>query len=475
MAGQVNSSTYVQSARHAREQMRTTLDQLNTQQQATRREVSQLVSRQEVALSELASAILPSLTPAAVEQAVTLTGYRLFATQNPANELRLAQQRILAQVSERDAAIDRRITEIEQLPEFQNRLLLRAPRTGTLTREIAELEEFREPFADVLRRCEHPRLARLIEASYGLPEYSVPFWRLSYFSDWKAADEIVAQFGAGKTFAEVRQQLLTARESVAVYDQKLGKLRAEFQHGETIEREHASLLSEKQSIAESRHPLQEQHGRMPEQFLKQARIQLERYLSDLDLVTIGDRLAQHPDLETMAKRYYGLRKQADYLRQTSSQLLDNARPALEQSIQKLDREINKYSRPKYAYQRVPSDGFAKLAERQRRTSEILARQRDAQTAILAFQSYQLGRLDEDFLWWDLITDGKVKANYIDEVARFRTLHPSYKYRRPKQPKPGELEEIDDDMLLTDDDAVDDAVVAVVSTMHHHHERNSDFS
>ncbi len=474
MAGQVTSAMYVQSARQAREQMRTTLEQLNTQQQATRREVSSLVSRQEVALSELAASILPNLSPESVEKSVALTGYRLFTVQNPATELGVAQQRLLAQLGERGVQIDRRVAEIELRPEYQNRLLLRAPRTGTLTREIAELEEFREPFAEVLRRSEHPRMARLLEVNYGLPEYSVPFWRLSYFSDWKAADEIVAKFGPDKSFALVREQVLSARDSVAVYDQKLGKLRAEFELGEAIEREHDRLVLEKQSIAESRHPMQEQHARMPEQYLKQARIQLEQYLSDLDFVTIGDRLAQHPDIETMAKRFYGLRKQAEYLRQTSSQLLDNARPAIEQSIQKLDREITKYSRPKYAYQRVQNDGFAKLVERQRRTNEILARQRDAQTAILSFQSYQLGRLDEDFLWWDLITDGRVKANYIDEVARFRTLHPSYKYRRPKQPKPGELEEIDDDMLLTDDDAVDDAVVAVVGTMHHH-ERNSDFS
>lgn len=475
MAAYFSSVTYVHDAQKARDQMKETLAQLNTQQQAARREVSSLVNRQETALSELAAAMLPSLTPESIEAAIGLSGYRTFAIVNPAIELQKAQHKLGEQIRDRAVQIERRAHDIERLPEFENRLLLRAPRTGTLTREIAELEEFREPLCEVLRRCEHPRMERLLESKYGLPEYSVPFWRLSYFSDWKAGDEIVAKFGGEKTFVDVRSEYLAARDGVAVYDQKLSKLRAEVERGAAIEREHDSLLAEQKALSEGRHGLQEQLAKMPEQFLKEARIQLERYLADLDFVTIGDRLAQHHDVETMAKRYFGLRKQAEYLRQTSTQLLDNSRPALEQTIQKLDREITKYQRPKYASQRISADQLTKIAERNRRSQEVLARQRDAQTAILAFGAYEMGRLDEDFLWWDLITDGKVKASYIDEVARFKALHPTYRYRRPKQNKSGIVEDVDDDDLIVDDDGViGDAVVAVIGSGHHH-ERSSDFS
>ena len=103
------------------------------------------------------------------------------------------------------------------------------------------------------------------------------------------------------------------------------------------------------------------------------------------------------------------------------------------------------------------------------------RQQQAQTAIIAFQAYEHGRLDEDFLWWDLITDGKVKASYIDEVARFKALHPTYRYRRPKQNKSGIVEDVDDDDLIVDDDGViGDAVIAVIGSGNHH-ERSSDYS
>lgn len=475
MAEMISREAYLAAAEATKDKLQTTLRQLEQQQTDSRREVSSLVSRTETALSELAAAILADLSPESIDAAVALTGCRTLAMVNPSTELSKAQTKLKAQVAERAQAISVRLGEISELPIFQNRLLLRAPRTGTLVREIAELEEFREPLAQVLKKAGHPRLQRLLDVEYGLPSYSVPFWRLSYFSDWKAGDEIIAELGGSKTFAEVRSEYLSARDGVSVYDQKLDKLRAEVAQGETIEREYDLLQTEKLAIAESRHPLQAQLARMPEQFLKDARIQLERYLADLDLVMIGDRLQAMPQIEVMAKRYFGLRKQTEYLRQTSSQLLDNTRPAIEQSLTRLQRDITKYQRPKYAGNRFDRDQFQKLGDRNQRCLDLMGRHRQAQQVIVSFHGYENGRLDEDFLWWDLVTDGQLKANYIDEVARFRALHPAYKYRRPKPRQTGE--EIDDDGVgveFIDDDG--DAAVAVIQTtdtfLNHH---RTDFS
>jgi hypothetical protein len=457
MAEMLSRDAYLMAAEKTKRELQGTLQTLNQQQAENRREVSSLVSRAETALSELAAVILADLTPQAIDFAVNLTGYTTLATRSPAAELARAEAKLKCQIATRSQQISARISEIERTPMFENRLLLRAPRTGTLVREIAELEEFRQPGADVLARCTHPRLQRLLEVEYGLPSYAVPFWRLSYFSDWKAGDEIVAKFTGQKTFAEVRSEYLRAKEEVSVYDQKLDKLRAEVQAGETIEREHDSLVAEQKAISDGTHDQQVQLGKMPEQFLKEARIQLERYLSDLDFAAIGDRLQRDPQIEMMAKRYYGLRKQTEYLRQTGNQLLDNSRPAMEQSVARLQRDINKYQRPKYYGQRFPREALDKLTQRNTRCMSLLERQRQAQTTIISFHSYENARLDDDFLWWDLITDGRIKANYIDEVAHFKALHPTYKYQRPKQ-KSDEV--VDDDFEVIDDT---DAAVAVIHT------------
>ena len=460
MAEMISREAYLAAAEATKDKLQTTLRQLEHQQTDSRREVSSLVSRTETALSELAAAILADVSPESVDAAVALTGCRTLAMVNPATELTKAQTKLKEQLAERSQQISARTADISELPIFQNRLLLRAPRTGTLVREITELEEFREPLAQVLQKAAHPRLQRLLDVEYGLPSYSVPFWRLSYFADWKAGDEIVAGIGGNKTFAEIRSEYLSARDGVGVYDQKLSKLRAEVAQGEAVEREYDLLQTEKLAMSESRHPLQAQLARMPEQFLKDARIQLERYLADLDLVMIGDRLQTVPQLDVMAKRYFGLRKQTEYLRQTSSQLLDNTRPAIEQSLARLQRDIAKYQRPKYAGNRFDRDQFQKLGDRNKRCLDLMGRHRQAQQVIVSFHGYEHGRLDEDFLWWDLVTDGQLKANYIDEVARFRALHPAYKYRRPKKRPAGE--ELDEDGVeFLDDDG--DAAVAVIQT------------
>lgn len=464
-------SEYLSQAAQTQYQLRNTLSQLEWQQTETRREVSSLVSRSETALAELAAAVLPDLDQGTVDTAIALTGYRAMAVRNPVTELQQAQAKLRTQITERGRVVAQDLARLEAEPMYQNRLLLRAPRTGTLVREIRELEEFRQPFAETMHKCEHPRLQRLIDVEYGLPSYSVPFWRLSYYSDWKAADEIAAQLGGQKTFADVRSEYLSARSAVDVYDTKINKLRTEFAKGEEIERDHGQLTAERQALAEGKHPLQEQLGKMPEQFLKDARIQLERHLADLDLVMIGDRLQQMPHLELLAKRYYGLRKQTEYLRQTSAQLIDGPKSALEQTLSKLQSDINKYQRPKYAGKRFDLAPFDKMRERERRCLDMMKRKQQAQVAIVSFHSYEHGRLDEDYLWWDLITDGKVKANYIDEVAHFKAMHPTYKYRRPK---PKTSEELSDDVEFIDDDG--DAAVAVIDTIDSFHQRHqTDFS
>mgnify|MGYP001090407662 FL=1 len=343
MASLRDRSEYLSQAGQMQSQLRSTIQKLDQAQAQARREVSSLVSRSERALAELAEAILPDLNAATVEAAIALIGYRTMAVRNPAEELQKVQSKLRTQITERGQAIAQRLVAIEAEPRFQNRLLLRAPRTGTLVREIAELSEFRHPFAETLRQCEHPRLQRLLDVEYGLPSYSVPVWRLSYYSDWKAGDEIIEQMSEGKekTFAEVRSEYLSARDAVAVYDGKLSKLRAEVASGEALEAEHTALVAERRALSEGKHPLQEQHEKMPEQFRKDARIQLERHLSELDLVMIGDRLAQAPQLDLLAKRYYGLRKQTEYLRQTSTQLVEGSKSAMEQTLNKLKHKINK--------------------------------------------------------------------------------------------------------------------------------------
>lgn len=410
MSGPHSASRYVQEAQRLRREYSQTLARLNQASSEGKGQLAGLEERTASALGELVAALLPDLSQPSIQRAVQLTGYLPLLS----NDL----PRAMAQTKQQ---LEGRIAEIEADRRYRDRLLLRAPRVGMLVRDVAELEEFRAPLVDLCEKCQHPRLARLLESGYGTPKYNIGFWRVSYYQDWRAADEILAKFPAGKAFADLRNEYNSACETIAVYDTKLSKLRGEIQASEALEREHG----------EARQRIED----LPATFLNNAREQLSAYIRDLDLNSIGDRLSFDPQLEGLAKRYYGLRKQTEYLRDTQKHMIAGSRSSIEQSIQAMDREISKYQRPKYAYSSLPASRFERLQQWQRRNERChgqIERFNDTQHVIVSFNHYDHGRLDEDFLWWDLITHGRIQGQYIDEVSRFHIRHPSYRYEVPPE-------------------------------------------
>lgn len=411
----ISAPQYLQAAARLRNQYVQTRDQLTQLSAQNNEQVQDLSQRAEAALVDLCAAILTEFQPSALQQAVNLTGY-----------IPLLQNDPIAAMTNKRQMMTQRVAEIEADRKFRDRLLLRAPRIGLLTREIAELEEFRTPLQDMIDKCQHPRLPRLLETGYDTPAYSIGFWRMSYYADWRAADEICERFGQKRTFAELRTDYKAAQDAVAVYDAKLDKLRAEVRNGELLESEHDDLLR--------------QIDQLPQTFLKDLRGQLGNYLRDMDLVAIGDRLGAEPQIDGLAKRYLGLRKQITYLRDSAQHLIRNTAAPINQTIQSLDREILKLQRPKISNTQVPITRMERLQKLEQRCTSCrqqASRYQQAGQVIYSFVDYSFGRLDDDFLWWDLMTYAfaqrfeapqKIHGYFIPEVAQFHSLHPDYRYQ-----------------------------------------------
>lgn len=415
MSRTVPAKTYVQAIERLRQKYGQTRDQLDALSTQNSQQLQDLSGRTEVALTELAAAILPELSQAALARAVHLSGYAPLVHSDPLTAIEKTRQ-----------TMTRRVLEIEADRRYRDRMLLRAPRVGMLTRELAELEECRAPLQDIVSKCQHVRLHRLLQVGYGTPAYDVPFWRMSYYADWRAAEEIGERFEPKRPFSELRTDLVTAEEAVAVYDRKLSKLREEIRHGEAVEHEHDDLT---QQITD-----------LPQTFLKRLREQLASYLRDMDLVAIGDRLATEPQIDGMAKRYLGLRKQTEYLRESGKHLLENTAAPINQTIYSLDRELRKYQKPKAASSAVAIDRMNRLQQIEQRYAKCqqqAARYQQTSRAVYMFEDYVFGRLDDDFLWWDLIayaftqrsaSPEKVYGYFIPEVAEFQQNHPDHHYR-----------------------------------------------
>jgi hypothetical protein len=419
MSRTIPAKTYVQAIERLRSRYSQARDQLTQLSAQNSQQLQELAERTEVALTELAAAILPELSPAALARAVQLCGYAPLVHSDPLTAMENTRQ-----------TLTRRVLELEADRSYRDRLLLRAPRIGLLTREVAELEEFRAPLQDIVSKCQHVRLHRLLQVGYDTPAYDVPFWRMSYYADWRAADQICERFTPKRTFGELRKDLLAAEEAVAVYDRKLEKLRAAVRQGEALEYEHDDLTRQ---LAE-----------LPQSFLKRLREQLASYLRDMDLVAIGDRLASEPQVDGLAKRYLGLRKQTEYLRESGKHLLQNTAAPVNQTLWSLDRELRKYQKPKAANAAVAIDRMSRLQQLEQRYAKCqqqAVRYQQTSRAVYMFEDYVFGRLDDDFLWWDLIayaftqrtaTPEKVYGYFIPEVAEFHQNHPDHHYRGPER-------------------------------------------
>jgi hypothetical protein len=364
----------------------------------------ELLAQRTQAFADFAAAVLPALTPEAIAQAVRLTGCQALVQSDPLAALAAAR----TQKQEQLAAA-------EGDPRYRDRELLRAPRTGTLVRHVEELEEYRAPLAQSIDTAGHPRLERLLESGYGTDAYGVGWWRMSYYADWKAADEILERFPGKADFAALRAELLDARRSLEVYDGQLGDLRREIAQGEALEADHDRLAHELITL--------------PDDMLAGARARIVGHVSGLELGDLAERLAAAPDLALLWKKANGLDAKVEYLDKIVDFQLRKPRAEVEEQIGKLSKEITKWSRPKLAGARYPSADFDRRfgPSTQGRSGRIIDRYRKTYNTVYVYDHWDRPSLAQDLLWWDVMTGGRYDGSYIPQVSSYRQAHPGVVY------------------------------------------------
>src|SRR6185503_3884485 len=294
---QYSAGEFVAVTKQRRAELAAALGEIRKNRAIHQQSRAEVEASYRTALSELVQTLVPSLDPQTLAWAAWATGFAP-----------LGQPSFLAAMEDERQKLTAHVAALEAEPRYRDRELLRAPRVGTLTRQIEELEQYRAPLAEVVERCAHPRLEHLIEVGYGTPEYAVGFWRTAYYADWKAGDEILARFPERKTFAEVLRGYLEARDACVVYDAKIAELEAEVAEGERLESEHDKAKQALETISS--------------RYVGHAREALGRHLSEIDLGAIGPRLAAAPQVEILAKRVAGLVAKAVYLDRLAHQHLD---------------------------------------------------------------------------------------------------------------------------------------------------------
>ncbi len=377
------------------------LAELDAQDRARTRQVWAEAAK---ALEELSAALLPALTPEAIARAVQLTGYQALVQQSP-----------IARLEAEVRALEQRNAEIEADARYRDRVLLRAPRVGTLVRALAEVLEQRTIYQRTLEACAHPRLARLIEVGYGTEAYKIGWWRSSYYADWKAGDEILERFAGKKTFVEVRAEYVEARRADEEYAARQRQLEGEIDASESLEAERDENLC---ALASA-----------PGRALAAARTALGEHLRQTPIAALGPRLEQDAEVGLLAKRWSGLEAKGAYLEALSMEQVGKPAQEISEALRKLSADVVKLSRPKKAGTRFPAEKFERrFQSRAPRFAKQRERYVRTYETIYVYEDYHRCHFGADWLWWDHMTHGRASGDFIPEVREFRGTHPDYHYQ-----------------------------------------------
>lgn len=354
-------------------------------------------------LDELVQINLPSLTQEAFYNVRQYTGYGQFEVKNPFMTMNEEHSRLTQLISDIDC--DERYLRQDELVN---------PVSGEL---ILKADSIRQNFSllrDSVQRYEaEPRFLQLIQNAYDTPDYTGRMWQLNYYRDWRAGSSISKKFG--KRFYEIRSDYLPLK---GAYDHTSNELAI-------AEREIADVKELVNLRGQSLHRL----NNLPQVILQESQAALRQHLQYVDKEQLfswaqGDRIR-----ESLIKKLEGVEKKLTYLKEMVANQEQQEKAVLQEYLFKLNKKVMKYQRPKYYHYTVPNRDAAILYMDPK---EKLFNKRNKfwkhYDVVFDFDDYDYYDYQKDMLWWDLMTDGELDGNYIQEVNHFYSNHPGYHYQ-----------------------------------------------
>ena len=167
-----------------------------------------------------------------------------------------------------------------------------------------------------------------------------------------------------------------------------------------------------------------------------------------------------PNLNNFMKKELGLMKQAQYMRELKVSRVDANAQQVAQEVDKIQRKIHKLEmkrmRGKHKY--YSEDDLARMKNvKADKWSKRRLKVEKIRRKVADFNRHEDGSIQEDFLWWDLITNSSY-GDDIYEVRQHRQRFPNWDHRRHRDP----WDDDDDDRDVGQansfmDDAADDLV------------------
>lgn len=283
---------------------------------------------------------------------------------------------------------------------------------------LAECEEQLAPLEAVYRPIgDDPRFRRLRANGYGTPDYTGRWWSLSYYRDWKEGDELVEAFGPAMRaddFAAILRKVGEARAAAEVMERERDELNARVREVQALELQHEDAA---RALAQ-----------MPMRRLAAVRGAVRAHLGPMSGPQLAQLVGDDRDSVVALQRLSGLAAQRRYLIAAAERDILEPRARLAEVIDRNRRDIQKLSRPKNAGKSF--DGL-KMSKRFEARPAAFAKRREHYTktrhVVTSFHDYDRGSLASDFLWWDLMSDGRLDGDFIPEVHAHHQRHPEVEH------------------------------------------------
>ena len=259
-------------------------------------------------------------------------------------------------------------------------------------------------------------MGELISDRWGTPRYQHRGWLRfldpEYLKDWRNADHIVEALRVSN-FPQAAAIFNEKLDQVKVLEGSMQGLNGELSEIEGLELERANLLAEQAALPAT---LQRRAGQMLGQML-----QTRGKEGVNSLAAPQDALRVYAAIE-------GTEHQMRYLEEMNGKIREDVQQLLQRSGRlREERQRYEMNRYKYRNKQFTPDQFGKRFGRTGRYDKVYTRYSNMSERVYVFNDYNRGATWEDFLWWDVMTDGRFDGNFIPEVAEWRGYHPDYSY------------------------------------------------
>ena len=317
------------------------------------------------------------------------------------------------EMQDKGKKVAERLEQLAADPRFAEREI-RKLRLETELREVEPL--YNEAKQELTKLQQQPGVIELIQRQWGTPSYPhrgiFRFFNGQFLRDWKNADRAIAALRASN-FAEIAQRVADRQEQTTVLGERVGRLKDEQKAIETLIWEHEKLTAQQAGLP------------------RQTRARLGEDLAAYVAVRGTDKLPDPEAAKRAALAIDGVIHQIKYLEETLNKIEEDLSGLLERSG-KLREEKRRYETDRYRYRNknFSQDQWDKRFGRAGRYQKSGDRYERVTEVVYVYDDYYRPSLLQEFLWWDIITDGRMDGNFIPEVAQYHDMNPNYAYERP---------------------------------------------